>query len=249
MAKPYVFKESGVEYARLPVSNFYRDRLSMSVARMRNRILSLGGDFCSGTVVSNEGGRPLLVYHGTTSYFDEGGFFPFSHFGTRQSALDTIRRKIDMVSKKAWLMKSNEDFDIQEIAPHFKPRILRAYLNIQNPLLIEDIGGPNPTAFAAMMMKKKLAPIAFWRAVLKIEKEISYQDAWRLVTRRVKKLGHDGFVYTNDVEDRGKRSYVAIESSQIYVVCEEFPKYSEIVRAESNGAYFSMNVDLQIVAD
>lgn len=74
--------------------------------------------FIGGTEVAYDNGVPRLVYHATASRNPFEQFMPGTHFGTRASAEERIGN---------------------DISPDNR-RVIPGYLNIQNPLVVEDHG-------------------------------------------------------------------------------------------------------------
>lgn len=87
--------------------------------------------FIGGTEVAYNNGVPRLVYHATTSRNPFDTFLPGTHYGTRGSAEERLG---------------------SDITPDNR-RVIPGYLNIQNPLQVEDHGGNLAVDYAAELVE------------------------------------------------------------------------------------------------
>jgi hypothetical protein len=155
--------------------------------------------------VVNENGQPLTVYHGTNS---KGDFNTFKlmgkdigiHFGTIEHA--------------ECRLNSSDDYEYSRLIPVF--------LNIKNPLEVEDIFGTPYTFFRKMCNDDcyegygiltdeeekyiwlkygdDFEQTDYWHTLNDAE---FYKDMLNFITSK----GYDGFKYLNDVEKDGSSNY------------------------------------------
>jgi len=136
--------------------------------------------------VVNADGSPRVMYHGTES--DVESFFPGSHFGTRAAA------KQRLAERMGW-DEAARDGDAANI--------LLVYLRIENPLRVTDAEASDEATLLSSIIKGKYP-------------DLDVNTARRKgAMRAAKDAGYDGFVYNNRMEDRGRKSYVAFEPTQI----------------------------------
>lgn len=154
--------------------------------------------------VVDESGKPLVVYHGTTADFDT--FFSLQHFGDADAAserLNNLETPIDAGS---------------DVGARTSPgaNLMPVYLNVQNPLRIEDTGVQHKAddlayeAYKAGALTKEEYEN---RGGEKFGKYNGRVKPWLIDT--LKSKGYDGFVYRNAVEGKGANSYIAFSSTQI----------------------------------
>jgi hypothetical protein len=145
--------------------------------------------------VVDEGGRPLVVYHGTDTEFDvfeiseDIGF----HFGAQAAANDRISRA-----------------EMQE------GRILPVYLSIQNPLRMPDLHTWGPQAVVSELIYLDIITEEQADKVEIVDR--AQVSAWLAAK------GYDGIVYKNQTEGVNYRpdghpdymdSYIALHPEQI----------------------------------
>ncbi|MBQ2877001.1 MAG: hypothetical protein IJE25_08320 [Clostridia bacterium] len=156
------------------------------------------------TVLKNENGELLSAFHWTNNIFDtfkygEAGF----HFGTYQAALD---RRIAKSHKLG------------------ADRVKEVYLNIKNPVFLEDFGFWDASAIAPQLWEKGLISIA---ELTHLQRTKGYTDgeyndeASKAIRKILDDLGYDGIIYQNATEDNGTLSVAALYPEQIYTVTEE----------------------------
>ena len=188
--------------------SFLRNRVNtISNADEKGRIIpkSIKEQF-SDTFFKNENGELLSLYHWTPNNFvkfaiGEIGF----HFGTYKAALD--RRKSKDISKRG--------FDI----------VKEMYLNIKKPLFLTDPSSPwDATTTATQLWNKLLISDEELEAIFHLHGAVDgeYMDDANVELRKIlKRLGYDGIIYQNAVEDKGTLSVIALYPEQIYTVAEE----------------------------
>lgn len=146
------------------------------------------------SVVKNEHGQLIPVYHGTDTEFDS--FTPGDvgiHFGSYAQA---VARATDKKFKN--------------------PKYIKAYLNIENPLVIdEDFYGWD--AFQIAQKLNGLGVLTHEQALsfLKSSNSTVQEDSARL-RKLLEDKGYDGIVYTNDKESYAGKSYIVFGDSQIF---------------------------------
>lgn len=157
------------------------------------------------TILKNENGELLSVYHWTPNSFDifakgDVGF----HFGTYDAALDRRKGKPE----------SQIGLDI----------VKEAYLNIRNPIFLEDISTWDAVEISYQLWERGLIS-SIERNRLQHTRGANYgeyDDEASIAIRKVfKRLGYDGIIYQNAVEDKGTLSVMALYPDQIYTVAEE----------------------------
>lgn len=150
-------------------------------------------DKLKNTVVKNENGQLIPVYHATNKAFDkfEIGDIGF-HFGSYAQAY-----------KRA----QDQEYD--------NPTFIKAYLNIKNPLIMEeDFSGWN-----AFQIAKKLKDMG----ILTEEEALEYwttsrkdkQKSNASLTKLLQNKNYDGVVYNNNSESVNGQSYIVFDDSQI----------------------------------
>jgi len=146
--------------------------------------------------VVDENGKPLVVYHSTTSVKDFDAFKRLSHFGTREQAL----KRIDDI---------REDID-PNVAPE---RVFPVYISMKNPIRIDDSGKQHEVEDYVTELEN-LGILTKFEAddILQQEREPIRKAT---LIRYAKEAGYDGFVYNNVFESDGGDSYVIFNSSQV----------------------------------
>lgn len=132
--------------------------------------------------VVDENGRPLVVYHGTDQEFDA--------FDTaaEPKAYETDRGKIFLTSnyqQAEYYASEMAGGDLRQSESRGDPRIIRAYVSMQNPFVIDNSDNP----------------VADW-------------DRWGdLYTREMEEGGHDGILI--QTEDGSEKLVIATKPTQI----------------------------------
>ena len=146
------------------------------------------------SVVVDENGNPLIVYHGTTQDFTtferpEGAAMGY-HFGTSQAAADIYG---DEIPENA--------------------RTIPVYLSIKNPLVV-----PFDTGFydadITLQYLRDFNPDGIGEEAGRLREEQPDMDIEEL-QQWLESLGYDGIQYTNTGEDNGSVSWIAFNQSQI----------------------------------
>ena len=204
-------------------------------------------EFFKDSKVRDENGELLKVYHGTTEDFDsfEEGDLGY-HFGTKEQANNRI---------------GSINISGRNIGKNFSEgsNIIPAYLNLKNPLRLNDIGefgdvkeiynelkkypefkdAPNPMKDSAKTDSET--------GVISISISEQFTDPQIIKDYLIEK-GYDGIVYANKVEGEGD-SYIAFNPEQIksqfnteptddprmsFALAPAVDDFSDIVKALSN---------------
>ena len=155
--------------------------------------------------VVDDQGQPTVVYHATSSPADFDVFRQYQdighHFGSPKSAQDRLD----------WLAKD-------KLRPQGSPRYYPVYLSIQKPLELPDLDEWEP---------RRVMDILDDRGEISLQNPRDGQDMTTILTSPDKKrrtetlrsmlrrLGYDGVVYSNESEDVGSRSWIALDPGQI----------------------------------
>ena len=149
--------------------------------------------------VVDANGEPMVVFHGTTKDFKS--FRSFSHFGTKGAANEILEPSMD-----------------PRHSDKFAPRMLPVYLSIKNPVRIEDSASPHTVEDLTIRLENagllSLDDDGASSIDRILEPSDEFERAARL-TEEMKKIGVDGFVYKNLVEDAGTDSYIIADPSQV----------------------------------
>lgn len=148
------------------------------------------------SVVKNKNGQLILVYHGTDKVFTLFKFGDIGfHFGSYYQAVQRV--------------KTNEVEN---------PIFIRAYLNIENPLIVdEDFYGWN--AFQIAQKLSKMGVISGTDSLSYLEESKNdVEKANERLRNYLKGLGYDGIIYTNDKEAGSGTSYIVFDNEQIFRV-------------------------------
>ncbi|MDE2471259.1 MAG: hypothetical protein KGL35_21625 [Bradyrhizobium sp.] len=157
------------------------------------------------SVVKDERGAPLMVYHGTNADFDQfrtaGRGLKLAdglgaHFGPVKAAEDRIRKSFGKNAEGA--------------------NVMPVYLSIKKPLLARS-GEP----MSEGQLQSFLGRIADKIGIPK-EKQRSYNamrgldpSVYRAIKQHLEAQGYDGIPYINSHEARGETSYIAFHPEQI----------------------------------
>lgn len=156
------------------------------------------------TALKNENGELLSLYHWTNANFTEFkiGDIGF-HFGTYEAALDRRSSKNKAI---------NADW------------VKDVYLNIKNPIFLDDYGFWDASAIAPQLWEQGLIN---YDELVRLQRTKGYingeytDEANKAVRKILKDLRYDGIIYQNAVEDDGTLSVAALYPDQIYTVAEE----------------------------
>lgn len=157
------------------------------------------------TVFKNENGELLSIYHWTPNSFDVFAYGDIGfHFGTYNAALDRRKGKPE----------SQIGLDI----------VKEVYLNITNPIFLEDLSEWDAVEISYQLWEKDLISLNEKNRLqhTKGANYGRYEDEASIAIRKVlERLGYDGIIYQNTVEDKGTLSVMALYPEQIYTVAEE----------------------------
>lgn len=197
-------------------------------------------------------GRPLVQFHATRAditQFTDGdvGF----HFGDLIAAharlylsdpaavqarieLDEYRGKRDAQGGETWRPKDTG------------MNIIPVYLNIRNPLEVDEIGiveyWQNPPVFAEHLLDHGVLTPLQWETVVDLMQDMSegtsMRERYAPLRDVLKHLGYDGLKYLNEVE--GGTSWVAFEPNQIKTANATFD-------SGSNEIHMQVDTDLTTV--
>lgn len=151
--------------------------------------------FANSKVVSPSG-RPLLVFHSTTS--------DFSAFNTEGSDLGSHFGGIDQAHARVTPLGNAQ------------PNVIPAWLSLQNPLRLKDVGSFHADGVALQLERKGLLPKGEGKRMHRLA------DAnWRLrkefdpvIKKILESAGFDGVVYSNAMEGKGD-SFIAFKPGQV----------------------------------
>ena len=171
-------------------------------------------EFFKDTKVVDSKGEPKVAYHGTPKSFeifketDDIGF----HAGTSQQA-----------NQRLITSRTFDEIDYKEGG-----NVMPVYLNIKNPLRLNDINWGEPMDVIEDILEKDASggqiPLKSkaWSEIKDVEKKLSLmninatnrKEALGLIKNKLKELGFDGIVYENQYEGEGD-SYIAFDANQI----------------------------------
>lgn len=174
------------------------------------------------------------VYHATSSKKEFGRPHGFSHFGTLDAAHDRIPQGYPGVGIWDDIFSGSAEEEAERrglrLDQHVRDiygfdldanmqgsRIMPFYLRITNALEVEDHGGNHDAAtWLKLIYRASALEQKIYEGLINHFFKI-YDEPKRLqiLTRVMKKLGYDGFVYMNEVEDAGEWSYVPLYPWQI----------------------------------
>jgi len=137
-----------------------------------------------GSVVVDQNGDPLRLYHGTRHDFDT--YHEMSHFGTINAANERLR----------FLAKLNP---ANAKGQHVRP----VYLRITNPLRVVDIDASDDATLLNARIRGSYPDLDI--GTLRTKGAVA----------ALRQAGYDGLVYENDIEDRGRDSWVPLSSDQV----------------------------------
>lgn len=143
------------------------------------------------SVVKNKKGQLIPVYHGTDANYAElqPGDIGI-HFGSYAQAVERARAK-----------ELND------------PVIIKAYLNITNPVTVDkDFFGWNASQIAQELVKQDLITTDEGVAFIKEDRTTGNAKLRELLTQK----GYDGIIYNNQIEASSGKSYVVFDNSQIF---------------------------------
>ncbi len=169
--------------------------------------------FRNSKVTDITGKRPQMVFHGTKSPHEFIELQPGTHFGTPGQA-------------EEFAAMSGGD------RPRTGPgRIFPVYLRIENPIEMWDSQashGDDPDAYLRDLIthaesvddRNLVDRLKLWANAINWDNIPDEKKPVRLIAF-LKKLGYDGIVYSNRQEDKGYRSWIPFNKSQIKYVYAE----------------------------
>jgi hypothetical protein len=240
-AKPTIIEHEGQQYIPMlryqtgkeDVDGFqegsaYLDGVKAAGYRKMGGLRSVKAD--GGRIHANKGGSmgaradfiagnhpevPSVVYHGTGADFHE--FRPLSHFGTVGAANQRIGGPSE---QHIWGLSPEKTGTVGM-------GVIPAHISLKNPL---DVGTERDWADNPQMIRQaadtmfksgrldqdylkaaeKLYNLSYDRDLLNDKREFDRQAAQAL-----REAGHDGIIYTNNIEDPGSRSFVTLGPEQV----------------------------------
>ncbi len=142
-----------------------------------------------GSLVIDDQGRPLQVYHGTANTFSS--FYTGSHFGSAKAANQRI------ADRRSGRMDNEPSFSVMPV-----------YLRITNPLEVPDYVASNEASLLNYVAQTDEQGRIFPEVDLGLARREGVYTA-------LKAAGYDGLVYENECEDRGHRSWVVFEPNRV----------------------------------
>ncbi len=194
--------------------------------------------------VVDEQGRPLAVHHAVhtmTTYRERReqrdpftAFYPMSHFGSVWAATERAiggsrvgsRMKLTFGLPDPSVV-TDEDIDAQYVEDarrRWHPMDLRGvrvypvYLSLQNPAYVSDTEANNPDELFKRLAALDNDPVKKNRQErhrIANEEVLGYGEGRRQMSGLLELYGYDGMIYTNNVEDPGSMSAVAVYPEQI----------------------------------
>ncbi len=156
-------------------------------------------------------GQPSVQFHGTSHAFNNTPFWPFTHFGTKESA--------EFLTEVSW--------ELEKTATLYP-----VLLSIKNPLIIKDMGANDPQNLAkqlccnGIISKKELELIRTLSEQTYTQTDCDYHNehpdkhfdylGYEKLVAIISAYGYDGLAYKNDVEDIDSISWVIFDNSQTY---------------------------------
>lgn len=166
--------------------------------------------------VVDENGHPLVQYHWsgtqTIEEFNLAGIG--THFGTEQAATELNNNRdggvFTFVDEE-----TGEDYNVT--VPREEGKFYQTFLNIKNPLQINDIG-QHRLGYYVYEIRDSLQQAG--HTITEQELETLEGDNYdgnttKEVTKLLNKYGYDGFKYINAEEDEGSTSWIAVTKNSI----------------------------------
>lgn len=138
----------------------------------------------------------IVLHHGSTVPIT-GGFRALTHFGTRRSAIArALHQAKAMEQSFVWIHE--------------------AVLDIEKPIMIEDIGRHNLIAMTDHIHYSHVPRIQRIDSAARdrVFRSMAAGEGESTFAVELRGTGHDGFVYVNRHEDRGSRSMIIIDPGQ-----------------------------------
>ncbi len=144
-------------------------------------------DRMKATAVRNETGALLLVHHATYAVCEADDFAPFTHFGTRAAARARV--------------------------PDKEARLVSAYLDIRNPLMVSDIDDDHSPEHIAEIIEEAHPGLIGDCLEEIFDLEPGQQEEFLIEV--LQEAGYDGLGYRNRHEDPGSMSWMIFSPVQI----------------------------------
>jgi hypothetical protein len=141
-------------------------------------------------------GNLRLVHHATDRSYDLNDMAPFTHFGTRRAARDRAELQVAVEG-------SEGEF-----------RTISAWLDIRNPLMIEDVPDEHNSLHLAESIREvrpEIIPDEDFNEMFEMEAG----DSDEFLLEILQEAGIDGLCYRNDYEDPGSKSWIIFDASQV----------------------------------
>jgi hypothetical protein len=136
-----------------------------------------------------KGGKPLMMFHGTNKAFQT--FHLGSHFGSARAANHRLGFLRGEHKRNGWA----DELENQHVIP--------VYLSIQNPLRVTDMDSGDEATLLNSIARGKYPAL---------DVHIGRREGAYVAAERA---GYDGLVYRNNIEDRGKYSWVVFHPEQV----------------------------------
>lgn len=137
----------------------------------------------------------MILYHATRESFEA-----FNH---NASGLGTHLGTIRAAAQRAAMLS--------RVRPG-EWRILKVEAQLRNPLRLRDQGAWDSEADveAAMIAARAMSP-----ADLLTSRRLAGNPFWAWARQKIESLGHDSVIYANELEDRGRDSWIAWKGVKI----------------------------------
>lgn len=183
-------------------------------------------DLLRNTILKDEDGNILSLYHWTQNAFDKFKFGDIGfHFGTVVAAHDRYEM----------LKEENAAEGIETPIGIYK----ETYLNITNPIFMADLGQWSASRVAFYLETNGLITEHQYDllALTTGFDELSYDNpAINAVRKILSDLGYDGILYYNDTEDTTSVSAIALYPEQVVMVTDNGkPVKNSIASKSKNG--------------
>ena len=181
------------------------------------------------SIVRDSDGELQLLTHAT---FDDltppGGiesFRPWSHFGTQEAALERLqaRRAAKPAVPKGEPATAERPVRVPLRAPVEGGQYYNVYLNIKNPLKLDDVGSweqPERVVNGIVRILGEQHEIVKSANFLKVKQKMIARDPLNPLEHKdiqkvLEEFGYDGIVYRNIHEAQGSTSYIIFRPEQV----------------------------------
>lgn len=213
MFEKYVGRKSNPEVTVLSDADFLKTKRAWVECCLQNRAFI---DWFSTSVVKDDDGLPLPVFHGTRGKLDFEALYRSENLremGVHFGSIDTANDRLGQTRKSEDLLSPQELFSLED-ATLFDTlqgeKIYPVFLKICNPIRLQDHGSLSDDKIKEI--KKDLVKHFLTRyEVPRIKSVSSIQD----LREALIEMGHDGVVYKNLVEgEKGMDSFIPIINSE-----------------------------------